>query len=67
MHNPSTVYYEIGENVMSGLVNGVNDNETKIIDTFSSLGTKTGQSFIDSFKIKFQSLEMRIRDGGIHI
>ena len=56
VHSPSTVYYEIGENIMSGLVNGVNDNETKIIDTFSSLGTKTGQSFIDSFKIKFQSL-----------
>lgn len=56
VHSPSTVYYEIGENVMSGLVNGVSDNETKIIDTFSSLGTKTGQSFIDSFNIKFQSL-----------
>ena len=56
VHSPSTVYYEIGENVMDGLVNGVSENETKIIDTFSSLGTKTGQSFIDSFNIKFQSL-----------
>ena len=56
VHSPSTVYYEIGEKVMSGVVNGISDNEIKIIDTFSSLGTKTGQSFIDSFNIKFQSL-----------
>ena len=56
VHSPSTVYYEIGENVVDGMVNGITDSKTKIVNTFSDLGTKTGQSFIDSFKIKFQSL-----------
>lgn len=56
IHSPSTVYYEIGENIMVGLANGVDDSEIKIIDKFASLGEKTGQSFVDSFNVKFQSL-----------
>lgn len=56
VHSPSTVYYEIGENVMAGLVNGISDNTEKIVNAFSDLGTKTGTAFIEKFNAQFQML-----------
>lgn len=56
VHSPSTVYYEIGENVIAGLVNGISDGETNLVNTFADLGTKTGTAFVEKFKSQFQML-----------
>ena len=56
VHSPSTVYYEIGENVIDGMVNGITDGKTKIVNTFSDLGTQTGKTFIEKFNAELQNI-----------
>lgn len=56
VHSPSTVYYEIGENVVDGMVNGITDSKTKIVNIFSDLGTQTGKTFIEKFNAELQNI-----------
>lgn len=56
VHSPSTVYYEIGENVINGLDNGITNGKNKIISIFSDLGTQTGKTFIEKFNLELQNI-----------
>lgn len=51
VHSPSTVYAEIGENLVQGLIEGVTNLTNSVTNTFATLGELAGNAFRDRFQL----------------
>lgn len=55
IHSPSTVFAEIGENVVAGLIDGVNNMRESLYNTFTVFGENSANKYIEGFKSVWES------------
>lgn len=63
IHSPSTVFAEIGENVIAGLVSGIEDMRQSLYDKFETMGQDSATRYIDGFKSIWDSYVNNISTG----
>lgn len=56
IHSPSTVYEEVGQNVMQGFINGLSGYQQSVLDVFSNLAERAAKTFTDSFNIDWATV-----------
>lgn len=53
IHSSSTVFEEIGENVVQGMINGISGLKKSLLETFKTLGSNSEAEFTAGFKSIF--------------
>ena len=62
IHSPSTVFADIGTNVVAGLINGLNDMRESLYKSFSNMGINSANKYVEGFRSVWNSFMKNMPD-----